>query len=402
MIKKILSKKRAIVISFILVVICAVCLKQEGIKLKDSKNTGALEAQNRQIVESSDSVSEILLSSKSETSNALEARTKYSLTNKQPSQEEIYVNWKWDGVRKDTGVMKGVRTWINSNGKEKTKKLTVKSSYIVGQGKWGEANRGDMVPVAKMCETGKGDLYFLCNVDENQQWKINYLVTSSSGKELRGGKLNLKSLMKKEDGSYNKYLSFTDVEIVGNKIVAAYLSSSQYASIAEDLKCGILFINTKTGKWTNTELDAEMWRGMRLNDDVIYRITEDKAVSIKKYNTGEEVTIALPDIEIPDPVYDEWIPGENDADHVGEIAYSNDKIYLLDVHGSIYVCDLNGNSTFEMIDTDAVHSYPDYTLCNLQISEDGENLYAAFWKGSDDCYPDDYKPYYWVKYDISK
>lgn len=396
MTKKILLAKRAILISFILVIICAICSKQEGIKLENSENNGMAEVQNWQMVESSDSVSEKLLSSKTERSNTLVARVKSSITNKRPSKKEAYVNWKWDGVRKKRGVMKGIRTWLNSNGKEKTKKLTVKSSYIVGQGKWGDVNKGDMVPVSKMCETSKGNLYFLCNVNESKQWKINYLVTSSSGKELRGGKLNLKSLMKKEDGSYNKYLWFTDIEIVGNKIIVGYQNSSQYASMTSDSRCGILFINTKTGKWTNMELDAEMWRGMMLSCDVIYRMVDDKAVSIMKYNIGEEMEISLPNIEIPQPAY------TGESVEVGRITYLDDKIYLLDVHGNIYVCDLSGNGTFEMFYTDEIHSYPDYTLHNLQISESGKNLYAAFWMGSDDCYPDDYKPYYWVKYDISK
>lgn len=340
---------------------------------------GEMTIEMGQYAESNDNVSPILSASKENSSNGLVARVKSPLTSKELTNKEAYVNWEWKAVK--DGTMKGTRICVNNKGKETTKKIKVKSSYV-----------NDGIPVAKMHETEKGKLYFLCNTYKD--WKFNYLVTSLSGKELRGGTLDLREIMKGEDGSLNKNIWFTDMEVSGTTIIIGCQSRKDFAS-SENSKCSILFINTKTGKWTSTELDPNKWMGMTLSQNVAYRMLDDKSVALMKYDTGEEMVIGLPDIEVPESVY-EGIPVS-----AGSVAYLDNKVYFLDVHGSLYVCDLNGSGTFELLSTNGFYSYPAYRLDRIQVSGDGKSLYAAFWEGDDDCYPEDHKPWHWVKYNIN-
>lgn len=359
-------------IAMILSGVCGKQIKPEQGRVKDEVTIGM-----EQYVQSDRGSTRVLLSDQDVSGNLL-AKVKLPMTNKELTKKEAYVNWEWKAVK--DGAMKGVRTCVNSKGKETAKKVRVKSSYV-----------NDGIPVAKMYETGNGQLYFLCNT--YQEHKINYLVTSSSGKELRGGKLDLKELLKKEDGSLNKNLWFTDMVVSGTKIIVGYQSRKDFTSL-ENPKCGILSINTKTGKWTSKELDPDKWMGMELHGDAVYSMPDDKSIVLMKYDTGEEMVIHLPDIVIPESVY-EGIPVS-----VGSVAYLDNRVYLLDVHGNLYVCDLNGSGTFELISTDGCYSYPAYSLDRIQVSGDGKSLYAAFWEGGDECYPEDYKPWHWVKYNI--
>lgn len=386
--KKICAGIGGIVFGTALVISAAWCRQGEW-KPKDMGGKTVVETEVCRDAKSSDNVSAILLASKKKSSNGLVGKVATPLTNKELSQKEAYVNWQWSGVAKKDGVMKGIRTWINGNGKEKTKKITVKSSCVVGHGIWGEGKPGEIVPVAKMHETKKGKLYFLCNTYE--EWKYNYLAASSSGKELRGGKLDLTELVTGEDGACNGYFRFTNMEVSGNTIIIGYDSRKSFEDL-DNSKCGILFINTKTGKWTNKELGTK-WRGMELSGDAAY-VLDGKSVFIMKYDTGEETVISMPDIEAPEPAYEEA------SVNVGAVTYRDNRVYLLDVHGNLYACDLNGSGTFELLSANEFYSYPAYTLQIIQASSDGKNLYAAFWEGDDECYPEDYKAYHWVKYNI--
>lgn len=280
-------------IAMILSGVCGKQIKPEQGRVKDEVTIGM-----EQYVQSDRGSTRVLLSDQDVSGNLL-AKVKLPMTNKELTKKEAYVNWEWKAVK--DGAMKGVRTCVNSKGKETAKKVRVKSSYV-----------NDGIPVAKMYETGNGQLYFLCNT--YQEHKINYLVTSSSGKELHG--------------------------------------------------------------------------------DAVYSMPDDKSIVLMKYDTGEEMVIHLPDIVIPESVY-EGIPVS-----VGSVAYLDNRVYLLDVHGNLYVCDLNGSGTFELISTDGYYSYPAYSLDRIQVSGDGKSLYAAFWEGGDECYPEDYKPWHWVKYNI--
>ena len=340
------------------------------------------------------------------------AKVGFDDTDKESSEEEIYVNWRWNALKKEHGGMKGIRTWLNGEGLERKKKLVIKNPYVHGK----RPTRKDIFglkPVDMMRETKEGKLYFLCNVDRKKPWRKNYLVTDSSGEELYGGKLDLKELVSRGKGKYNKYLWFTNMEVSGKNIIASYKSSRRYRQELPGAKCGILYIDIETGEWSNRELDIDLWwtdsslrEDMQLNDGAIYSLRNNKTVSFMKYNTGEEMQIDLPDIKIPEPVYDEWGPWEPGCSVegfilVGRISYHDEKLYLLDVYGNLYVCDINGECTFELLFTDKEHSYPPYTIKHIQISNDGNYLYASFWEGPDEHYEEGKDmPYYWLRYQL--
>lgn len=340
------------------------------------------------------------------------AKIETPFTNKESTEEEIYVHWSWDGLKNKSGSMRGMRIWLNGEGLEHKKKLTIQSPYIIGRGKYGEANEEDMVPVYLMRENDEGNLYFLCNVDEKKPWKKSYLVTDASGRELFGGKLNLKELTTKGDGTKKRWLWLTDMEIYGDTIVLGYKSSGggQYYDKTKKAKCGVLFIDTKTDTWSNRELNTEHWWtdesysgfDMELHDGAIYSIYKNKFVYWLDYNTRDEKKIELPDIAIPEPAYGEWVPGDYDTDKsvlVGSITYKEGKLYLLDVYGRLYACDVK-EGAFKLLYTDGEHSYPAYTLARIQVSDDGHSLYAAYWEGGDECYPEGTKPYFWIRYQL--
>lgn len=344
----------------------------------------------------------------------LVGRIKLPEPNKASSSDEVWTTWSWNGDKKQKGSMKGVRLWFDADGNEHKRKVKVESPYVVGQAKAGDPGL-EISPVCKMVEHNNGELYFLCNAKQDKPWQLNYLVTTPEGNEIRGGKLNLKKLVKNKKEKPNRFFWINDMEVSENKIIAIYKSSptSCWTDYVEPLStCGVFCVDTKTGKWWSKQFNPEYWWGaswkyenetvpcegsdLCMENGYIYAIYENKTLLYKKYEADEEYRINLPQL----PFVTELAAGKTPK--MFSVSFAKDRVYLLDAYGNRYVCDIGEKQNFTLVGKDSIYVYPAYTMSHMRTSQAGDKLFVSFWEGEDDCFPKGYRPYVLVSYEIKR